>query len=147
MKKLLIAALPMFALLAGCTAEIDTAEDLDDEEIVEEDAQAITSFFSNGDTSSPLCADGTPIAKNPSWYNGRARVDAAGSCIMQGATMKLLVPFSVTQYGPYSMSFDASGTRLQTPSLGPSIMPAGSCRMVQITNPNGKVSSTPVFCR
>lgn len=146
MKKLLLAVLPLFALATACTSEIDSADDLDDED-TEESAQAVSTFFNNGDSSSSLCASGTPIVKNPAWINGRVYIDAAGSCIMQGATMRLLVPFSVTKYGPYSMAFDETGTRLRTPSLGASIMPSGSCRIVEVTNPNGLVSNTPSFCR
>lgn len=144
MKKLLIAALPLFSLLAGCTGEIDAG---DGDEDVAEDEQAVTSFFNGGDSGSTLCASGAPIVKNPQWIGGRVYVDAAGSCIMTGATMKLMVPFTVNQHGPYSMSFDESATRLRSPSLGASVMPSGTCRMVQVTNPNGLSAYSSGFCR
>lgn len=144
MKKLLIAVLPVIGLLTGCNADVDSSDDSDETGAASE---AITSFFGGGDSSNPLCASGSPIAKNPSYYNGRVFVDSAGSCIMTGATMKLLVPFSTTQYGPFPLQFDDSGTRLRTGTLGPTVVPAGSCRLVQITNPNGLVSTTPSFCR
>src|SRR5262249_37265000 len=126
MKKLLVAALSFSfaALAAGCTPEADRNDNEGDEDVATA-PESVTSFFGNGDSTTPLCANGVPIAKNPSYTNGRVFVDAPASCIMTGATMKLLVPFSTTTYGPYSVQFDDSGTRLRTPSLGPTIVPAG----------------------
>src|SRR3954471_24208530 len=111
MTKHIIAVLPLALLMVGCAANIDSTAG--DDEDTAESAEAITSFFGSGDTSLPFCADGTPIAKSPSAISTRVLVDAGGSCIMQGATMKLLVPFSPTTYGPFAMSWDDSGTRLK----------------------------------
>jgi hypothetical protein len=148
MKKLLVAALSFSfaAFAAGCTPEFDRSDNEADED-PGVSPESITSFFGSGDSTSPLCVNGVPIANNPKYNNGAVYVDAQASCIMVGATMKLLVPFSTTTYGPYPLSFDETGTRLRTPSLGPSIVPSPSCRLVQITNPNGQVSNTPSFCR
>ena len=145
MNKLPLAAFSFLALLAGCAVD---ADGLTGEEEIREASQAsITSFFGSGDASNPLCSTGTPIEKNLAYTNGKMFVDAAGSCIMQGATMTVEIPWSTTTYGPYALSFDDSGTRLHTPQLGPSIFPAGSCRIALITNPNGKSSNALSVCR
>jgi hypothetical protein len=145
MNKLPFAAFSFLALLAGCAAEVDGTPS--EEDIREAQEASITSFFGSGDSTNPLCASGAPVEKNLTWYNGKFFVDAAGSCIMQGATMTVQIPFSTTTYGPYALSWDDSGTRLHTPSLGPTIFPAGTCRMAYITNPNGLTSSYQSACR
>jgi hypothetical protein len=145
MNKLPIAALSFLSLLAGCAADVDGATG--EEETLETSQASITSFFGSGDSTNPLCSTGTPIEKNLTYYNSKMFVDAAGSCIMQGATMTVEVPWSTTTYGPYALSWDDSGTRLHTPQLGPTIFPAGTCRIALITNPNNQTSNAMSVCR
>lgn len=142
MIKHLFAIASTAALLAGCAVNTDSTADDDD---TGEAEQAITSFFGSGDATASFCSTGTPIVKNPGFNaNGAVLVDAAGSCIMQGATMKLLVPWSTTVYGPFTMGWDQSGTRLKA-NVG-STFPVGSCRIVVVTNPNGKESNYASLC-
>lgn len=145
MNKLPLAAVSFLALLAGCAADVDG---IAGEEGTGEASQAsITSFFGSGDSTNSLCSTGTPIEKNLAYKNGSMLVDAAGSCIMQGATMTVEIPWSTTTYGPYALSWDDTGTRLRTPQLGPTIFPAGTCRIALINNPNGKTSNALSVCR
>jgi hypothetical protein len=59
--------------------------------------------------------------------------------------MTLLVPWSTASYGPFAVGWDQSGTRLKA-NVGTSF-PVGSCRIVTVTNPNGKVSNAGSVCR
>jgi methyltransferase (TIGR00027 family) len=110
---------------------------------------SIVSFFWGGDSTNPACAGGapTPVQKNLAYASGSLLVDAAGSCIIQGATMTVQTPWTTTTSGPFGLSWDSTGKRLRTPVLAPSVFPAGSCRIGLIKNLNGKVSNPTSVCR
>lgn len=96
----------------------------------------VTSFFGNGsDAGTPTCT--TPTVSGATFSNGKVYVNAAGSCIQTGATLRLQIPYSTTTYGPYALQFDDSGTRMVTPQVGATAWPAGQCRVVYVHNPNG----------
>src|SRR5437868_593721 len=61
----------------------------------------LISFFGGGGGGSNCT---TPIIKNPTFNaNGRLKMENAGSCIMDGATLTVKVPFSTTTHGPFSL--------------------------------------------
>lgn len=97
----------------------------------------VTSFFGGSDAG-PTCT--TPAVRNVTFSGGFVYVDAGGSCIQSGASMRVQIPFSTTQYGPYSTSFDESGTRIRA-AVPSTAWPAGTCRVVYVRNPNGTEGS------
>jgi len=71
---------------------------------------------------------------------------AAGSFIaLPGATVKLQVPYSTQTYGPFALQYDVSGTQIRANVT--SGWPAGTCRMITVTNPNNLSSSPGSACR
>lgn len=98
----------------------------------------------------PPPTNSPPLVKNPYVaVNAQGKailyMDAAGSYIQTGATMSMQIPYTVTTYGPFSMSFTASGTQFKSDVSG--YFPVGSCRMVTVTNPNSQSSSPASVCR
>lgn len=70
---------------------------------------------------------------------------AASFIVTPGATASLQVPFSTQTFGPFALSFDNSGTQLRTNVTG--AFPAGTCRIVTVTNPDTVTSSPVSLCR
>lgn len=112
------------------------------------DPSAGTCFFCQPPPADP--ATWTPVVINP-YVSTNAQgntilfMSAASSYIATGATVRLQVPWSTQTYGPYALSFTDSGTQFRANVTG--AFPAGSCRMITVTNPNGKTSSPVTHCR
>jgi len=71
---------------------------------------------------------------------------AGGSFIaLPGATVRLQVPYSTQTYGPFALQYDVSGTQIRANVT--SGWPAGTCRIVTVTNPNNLSSSPSSACR
>lgn len=70
---------------------------------------------------------------------------AASFIVVPGATATLQVPFSTQTFGPFALSFDTSGTQLRTNVTG--AFPAGTCRIITVTNPDSAASSPVSLCR
>lgn len=71
---------------------------------------------------------------------------AASSFIaVPGATVKLQVPYSTQTYGPFALQYDVSGTQIRANVT--SGWPAGTCRLITVTNPNNLSSSPGSACR
>jgi len=137
--------------VTGCVSpEESDFDDQGEEEETGEASQEITGFFGTGSTSGSSISGSScngPIINNPSWSGGYLYVPIPGSCMSNQAKLMMQVPNTTTTYGPYSMTLNNAGTQLLTPFLGPSIMPAGSCRNIQVMNPDGKLSNVYFFCR
>lgn len=129
--------------LSACGGMDPMGHEADDP--VGETTQAITSFFGTGEGGAPACT--TPRVTGPYWNNGRVFMQAAGSCIALTGVARLRVPFSPLVYGPYSLSFDISGTAIKTTTIGNTVFPAGTCRLVEVQNPDGSVSNLATLCR
>jgi hypothetical protein len=140
------------ALAAEGAEDDDDAEVpvLDDELTADADPAGGGCFFCPPPpTQDP--ATWTPVVQNPyvqvnQQGNAILYVQAAASFIaLPGATLKLQVPFSTQTFGPFALSYDVSGTQIRANVTG--AFPAGTCRMITVTNPNNKASAAVSLCR
>lgn len=136
-------------LAAELTADDDDVDAADLDLAAPAEATPGTCFFCPPPTSDP--ATYTPVVINP-YVSANAQgntilfMQAASSYIvLPGATVTLQVPYSLQTYGPYALSFDNSGTLVRANVSG--AFPAGTCRMITVTNPNNKSSSPVSLCR
>ena len=109
---------------------------------------SLASFFGGGSGSTTTTCT-SPVIKNALLSSrGTIRMDAKGSCIQTGATVKLQVPFSTTTFGPFNLQSDTSGTLVVGAYDGDAgVQPVGTCRIFTVTNPDGKVSNSVTLCR
>ncbi len=138
------------ALAAGEDADEDEVPGASDELAMHDEANGGTCFFCpppptpDPNTTPPKVIG--PYVQVNQQNQAILYMAAAGSFIaLPGATVQLQVPYSTQTYGPFALQYDVSGTQIRANVT--SGWPAGTCRMITVTNPNNLSSSPGSACR